>query len=98
MTTHNTHNRHISMPLEGIEPAIPVSNKYYICLVGVCSLRYPACKAHAPYYVVCSKSFRIRIVVVVRWVDCVCNSLDMLAHALATHDTICKWLRLLSWL
>ena len=25
------------------------SNKYYILLVCVCSLRYPACNAHAPY-------------------------------------------------
>ena len=25
------------------------SNKYYICWVCVCSLRYPACNAHAPY-------------------------------------------------
>jgi len=28
------------------------SNKYYIFLVCVCSLRYPACNAHAPYYIV----------------------------------------------
>jgi len=26
------------------------SNKYYILWVGVCSLRYSACKAHAPYF------------------------------------------------
>jgi len=28
------------------------SNKYYIFWVCICSLRYPACKAHAPYYIV----------------------------------------------
>ena len=28
------------------------SNKYYIFWVCVCSLRYPACKAHASYYIV----------------------------------------------
>ena len=27
------------------------SNKYYIFLVCVCSLRYPARNAHAPYYI-----------------------------------------------
>jgi hypothetical protein len=26
------------------------SNKYYIFWVRICSLRYPACNAHAPYY------------------------------------------------
>jgi len=26
------------------------SNKYYIFLLCVCSLRYPACNAHAPYW------------------------------------------------
>jgi len=28
------------------------SNKYYIFRVCVCSLRYPACNAHAPHYIV----------------------------------------------
>jgi hypothetical protein len=28
------------------------SNKYYIVWVCVCSLSYPTCKAHAPYYIV----------------------------------------------
>ena len=28
------------------------SNKYYILWVGVCSLSYPACKVHVPYYIV----------------------------------------------
>jgi hypothetical protein len=28
------------------------SNKYYIFWVCVCSLSYPACNAHAPYYIV----------------------------------------------
>jgi hypothetical protein len=28
------------------------SNKYYIFWVCVCNLSYPACKAHAPYYIV----------------------------------------------
>jgi hypothetical protein len=33
------------------------SSKYYICCECVCSLSYPACKAHAPYYIViCSLS------------------------------------------
>jgi len=26
------------------------SNKYYILWAYVCSLRYPACNAHAPYF------------------------------------------------
>ena len=28
------------------------SNKYYIFWVWVCSLSYPTCSAHAPYYIV----------------------------------------------
>jgi len=30
--------------------------------------------------------------------DMCATSLDMFVHVLATHDTSCKWLRLLSWL
>ena len=30
---------------------VTMENKYYIFWVSVCSLRYPACKAHAPYYI-----------------------------------------------
>jgi len=30
--------------------------------------------------------------------DVFATSLDMSVHVLATHDTSCKWLRLLSWL
>jgi len=49
-------------------------------------------------YIVCSKSIRIGIVVVVHWVGCVCNHSDMFVHVLATHDTSCIWLLLFSWL
>jgi len=49
-------------------------------------------------YEVCSNSIRIGIVVVVHWWDVFATSLDMFVHVLATHDTSCKWLRLLSWL
>jgi hypothetical protein len=38
----------LSVPL--IQPLLPCnSNKQYIFSVCVCSLRYPACNAHAPY-------------------------------------------------
>ena len=49
-------------------------------------------------YEVCSNSIRIGIVVVVLWGDLFATSLDMSVHILATHNTSCKWLRLLSWL
>jgi len=29
------------------------SNKYYVFWVCICSLRYPACNAHAPYFPIC---------------------------------------------
>jgi hypothetical protein len=32
--------------------AVEKSNKYYIFSVCVCSLSYPSCKAHTPYYTV----------------------------------------------
>ena len=48
-------------------------------------------------YEVCSNSILIGIVVVVHWVGCVSTSLDIFVHVLATHDTSCKWLRLINW-
>ena len=44
-------------------------------------------------YEVCSNSTRIGIVVFV-----FATRIDVFVHVLATRDTSCKWLRLLSWL
>jgi hypothetical protein len=38
--------RHVSVIIVAME------NKYYIFCVCVCSLNFPACNAHAPYYIV----------------------------------------------
>jgi hypothetical protein len=47
-------NVHINVTSRHVrEPWLPCkSNKYYIFWVCVCSLSYPACKAHPPYYIV----------------------------------------------
>jgi len=51
--TNNTGN--VSTTLHSgafVQPVLQwKNNKYYIFRVCVCSLRYPACSVHAPYYV-----------------------------------------------
>jgi Mn2+/Fe2+ NRAMP family transporter len=55
---HNTRNVHINVTLRHVRlTTVAVeSNKYYIFYVCVCSFSYPACKAHALYYVICGLS------------------------------------------
>ena len=55
-----TDNVNIKVKLSGVRLPIVVleSNKCYIYCVCVSSVSYPACNAHAPCYVVGSKSFR----------------------------------------
>jgi hypothetical protein len=47
-------DRQGNVTLRGVRVTIDAveSNKYYILIVGVGSLSYPARKAHAPYYIV----------------------------------------------
>jgi hypothetical protein len=50
-----TCNEHINVTFRSVRLTILLpwkSNNYYIFSVRVCSLSYPACKAHEPYYIV----------------------------------------------
>jgi hypothetical protein len=40
---------------------VEIKKKYYIFLVCFCSLSYPTCKAHAPYYIVICSLFACTI-------------------------------------
>jgi len=50
--TRQQYTRKVTLRCVCITLLLWKSNKYYICWVCVCSLRYPACKVHAPYYVI----------------------------------------------
>jgi len=55
---NKTGNLRINVTLERVRGVIvTVENNKYVCQVCVCSLSYPACKAHAPYHtVICGLS------------------------------------------
>ena len=42
----NVTSRHVRVTM-----LLPTCYKYYICWLRACSLNYPACNAHAPYYI-----------------------------------------------
>ena len=54
---NRTGNAHVNVILMLFRPpSVAVQNNYYRFWVCVCSLRYPACTAHIPYYVGYSES------------------------------------------
>jgi hypothetical protein len=53
MTTHTGYPLHSPLPLPCVTVCRHISTGLYVFWVRVCSLRYSACKAQAPYYIIC---------------------------------------------